>query len=130
MEPNFKPGDILRASDLNDLVRDRSIDVRGDGGISVRSSADGQVQIIHHFTGAFAGTASGTITTRVGTSLGYGTVEIFVKNPSTGSYVDSGIALTCDNLSSTSGGIPSGTWVAGFFQDDGTPLVMTADCGN
>jgi hypothetical protein len=130
MEPNFKRGDILTAELLNQLVRDRAIDVRGSGGISVRSSGGRSIQITHSFTGLFCGKASGTISARSGNTFGSGNVAIWVKDPSTGNRVDSGIVLACDNLSSTTGGIPTTTWVAGFFEDDGTPVITTADCGN
>jgi hypothetical protein len=130
MEANFKAGDVLTAEMLNALVRDHAIDVRGGGGVSVRSSGGRSLQIATHFTGAFTGKASGAISARASATLGTGNVELYIKDPSTGGYIDTGILLAVDNLSSTTGGIPDTTWVAGFFQDDGTPLVMTADCGN
>lgn len=130
MDANFKRGDQITAEMFNSLMRDHPIEVRGEGGITVRSSNGRQIQVTHSFTGLFTGITNGTITARSGSTMGTGDVDIQVKDPSSGDYVDSGITLTCDNLSSTTGGIPDSTWVAGYFQDDGTPLITTADCGN
>jgi hypothetical protein len=131
MEANFRSGDELSAETLNQIVRDQAIEVRGSGGVSIRSAGPRSIAITQKFTGAFVGVASGDITARVGGALGIGDVELWVVDTSSGDYVDSGILLEdCDNLSSTTGGIPSGTWVAGFFTDSGGPLIMTADCGN
>lgn len=126
------PGDEISAALLNELAEGRpSGNITGGGSLTVRQSAGGNAQVISNFTGAFVGVSSGTITARVGATLGVGDVELWLKDISTGDYVDSLILLQdCDNLSSTTGGIPTGTWVAGYFQDDGTPLIMTADCGN
>jgi hypothetical protein len=129
---NVRPGDVITAKLLMEIANAPApaAGIRGGGGILTRQTSGGQVQIAAKFTGLFVGTASGTISARSGSTMGSGSIELQVKDPSSGNYVDTGIALTCDNLSSTTGGIPTGAWCAGFFQDDGTPLITTVDCGN
>ena len=132
-EINVKPGDPITAQLLNDIANGRAnaSGIRATGGITARQTADGSIQISGTFTGCFAGiVGSAGITVRSSLTLGIGLVEVYIKNPSTGSYVDSGLSLAVDSISSTTGGIPSGTWVACMFQDDGTPTLMSVDCGN
>jgi hypothetical protein len=129
---NVRPGDVLTAELINALAHgQRAAGIRASGGINVRQTASGQIQISGTFTGCFVaivGTAG--IGARSGSTLGNGNVEIQVKGPSTGAYVDSGLSVTVDSISSTTGGVPSGTWVVCSYQDDGTPTLTSVDCGN
>lgn len=136
--PNFRRGDTLTADTINDIIdrqNNPDFDVRGDG-IDVRKGVRGQIQLRNAGNSSvqapFMGVvATGGITARVSGTLGTGTVEKWVKNPSTGVYEDSGIAVKfVDSLSSTIGGIVAGSWVAVGYQEDGTPFVTTSDCGN
>lgn len=129
---NIRPGDPITAQLLNDIANGRyAAGIRATGGVTVRQTPGGQIQIAGHFTGCFVGVVnSGGLTARSGSTLGNGSVEIQVKNPATGNYVDSGMAMTVDSISSTTGGVPSGTWVVCQFQDDGTPTLTSVDCGN
>jgi hypothetical protein len=123
-------GDPITAALLNDIASGRSAaGIRATGNISARQTASGQIQITGQFTGCFVGTVDEDgITARSGTTLGTGEVDIMVKDPATGDYVDSGLAATVDSVSSTAS-IPSGCWVTGFFQDDGTATLLNVDYG-
>lgn len=130
---NVRPGDPITAQLLNDIANQRTAaGIRSTGGISSRQNPDGSIQISGTFTGCFVGIVKtgSTITARSSATLGSGPVEIQVKSPVTGNYVDSGISVTVDSISSTTGGVPAGTWVVCSYQDDGTPTLQSIDCGN
>lgn len=137
LRPDFRRGDVLTAEIVDQLIENQNnpdFDVRGDG-IDVRKGPRGQIQLrsaASSVQAPFQGVvASGGMTARVGGTLGTGNVEKWVKNPSSGVYEDSGILVKgVDSLSSTIGGVPSGTWVAVGYQEDGTPMITTNDCGN
>jgi hypothetical protein len=125
-------GDVITADLLNELGAGMPVaGIRATGGIDARQNPDGSIQISGKFTGCFVGIVdSGGISARSGTTAGTGNVKVQIKNPSSGDYVDSGLILEVDSISSTTGGVPSGTWVVCSFQDDGTPTLTTNDCGN
>jgi hypothetical protein len=130
---DVRPGDVITADLLRRLGNPQyAAGIRCDGGIDCRQTSDGQIQITGNFRGCFVGTVEpgGTITARSGATLGSGTVIIQVKDPMTGDYVDSGMSVTVDNISSTAGGVPENTWVVCSYQDDGTPTLQSIDCGN
>jgi hypothetical protein len=129
---DVRKGDVITAELLKELGRGNPVGgVRATGGITSRVDTAGNIQITGKFTGVFwFVVASGGLSARSGSTPGTGSVEIYVKNPSTGTYVDSGIALAVDYISSTTGGVSSGVWGIGGFEDDGTPTVISLDCGN
>jgi hypothetical protein len=133
LQPTFKSGDVLVADVINELVRQGYFDIRAGGGINVRRSANNQVQIsrTNSLQGVFKGKTSGAITARTSDSAhGTGTVAIWVKNPSTGNYIDSGTTATVDYISSTTGGLATGTWVICAYREDGSAEIIAVDCGN
>lgn len=137
LSPNYRPGDVLTADTIDQVIdglNNPNFDVRGDG-IDVRKGVHGQIQlrsVNSYAQGIFKGkVTSGGITARTSDSVhGTGNVEIWVKNPSTGHYVDSGVVQGVDYISSTTGGLPSGTWVNCGWQEDGTAEIISVDCGN
>jgi hypothetical protein len=75
---NFKPGQVLKADDLQtiaDAINRPGWDVRGGGGIDVRKGARGQTQITGTERRAFVGSANGDIPPRSGTAWGQGSVS-------------------------------------------------------
>lgn len=129
---NVKRGDPITAELLNQIANGHAAaGIRSSGNISARRSSDGSIQITGTFTGVFVGVvASGGITARSSTTLGKGTVEIWVKPGGATAYVDSGLSVSVDSTSSTTGGVPSTTWVTCGYQDDGTAVLLNVDCGN
>jgi hypothetical protein len=136
LQPNFREGDEWGADTLNQIIsalQGLGVDIRVGPGLYGRRSASGQIQIsmASGLKFPFVGTVGTSgISIRSGATLGHGTVHVYVKTPGTQVYVDSGRTEDCDNISSTTGGIPSGTWVVCAYQEDGTPVVTSVDCGN
>jgi hypothetical protein len=50
--------------------------------------------------------------------------------PLSRTMVAAGMQVGVFNLSSTTTGIPSGTWCGVTWDDDGIPWVTPVDCGN
>lgn len=132
---NVRQGDIITAQLLNELANQRvAAGIRCDGCIDCRQNPDGSIQITGNFRGCFVGvTGSGGITAYDASTdtPGTGMVTVRVKDPTTGNYVDTGLSLTVDYMSTTTGGLSSGVNVVGMYQDvDGTPTITSVDCGN
>ena len=129
---DVRRGDIITLELLQKLYNgEPAAGIRATGGITARQTPDGGIQIAGSFKGCFVGiVGSGGISARSGTTLGTGQVTVQVKNPSTGHYASSGISIAVDSISSTTGGVPSGTWVVCSFQDDGTACLTSVDCAN
>ncbi len=131
--PLIKPGDELTSRWLNDVRRaavEGSIASLGAGlegspspngwSISLKAPASGA-------SGSVVKTSS-TITARSGTTVGSGTVDFYERVGST--LTATGLSDTVYSYSSTTGGIPSGTY--GFAQRDRTGdwWLISVDCGN
>jgi hypothetical protein len=132
---DFHPGDPVRAADLQAL-RDGHLHfqstIRGGKRVNVRRSFGGQTQI--SLVGTSRGkvcVTNGTMTARSGNTPGLGTVDLKTLDATTGDYMDAGVSVPeVKNFSSTTGGIPSGTWGWVSWDDDGVPTFTSADCGN
>jgi hypothetical protein len=129
-----KPGQELTWRWLNGLrawCQENDIKPGVNSGISViKSQLTGTQLRVDFPPGAFVGIVqSPGITARSGLTMGSGPVEIYSKNQSTGAYVDTGVQITVDSVSSVTGGIPSGCWVTCAYQDDGTPTLLNVDYG-
>ena len=57
-------------------------------------------------------------------------MELWVLNPSTNAFEDSGIQMPCIYISSTTGGLSAGVWVnLGMCADSGLEII-SVDCAN
>ncbi len=130
-EANFRAGDVLTAQMLNDIVRGQALDVRGSGGLTVRSSDGRNIQLaVNGFGGLVVKVSSGGITARVGTTPGKGDCNVQAIDPSTGLFIDAGITVK-DVLrySSTAGGIGAGVYGFILADQDGNIWIISLDCG-
>lgn len=127
----IKPGDELTTKWLNS-VRDAAIEGSiADLGPGLKGSPTPKgwsIGLARLDGGGHWAKTDGTISARSGTTLGTGTVFLLDVSGTT-------ITVTSDtedvvNYSSTTGGIPTGTYV--FVQDDGfgNMSITAVDCGN
>lgn len=129
------PRDSIRAVTTNGLIADHNepITLRTSGGISGRVSGkqislwlDQQVVVL-----AKGKVASGGISARTSDAdHGTGEVEIWIKSTSSGTYSDSGMKVTVDYISSTTGGLSAGVWVGIGQYGDGHWEIQNVDCAN
>jgi hypothetical protein len=132
--PNIKPGDLITAQLLNELIdrKHQPLTIKGGAGLNVRSS-EGQVQLsLTKFANYMVKgkVASGGITARTSdTSHGTGKVEVWAKNPSTNAYADAGYTISVDYISATAGGLAAGAWVNCMRRADGGWEIVSVDCG-
>ncbi len=128
----LKPGDELICRWLNavrDAAVEGSIAALGPGLIGSPTPTGWQVGLASSIRqNGFWAKTNGTISARSGTTLGSGSVFLLEVTSTT-------ITVTSDtldvvNYSSTTGGIPTDTYV--FVQDDGfgNPSITAVDCGN
>jgi ligand-binding sensor domain-containing protein len=121
------------ASMINELIarKTQPLTVRTGPGLISRSS-EGHVQIALASSAnqMTPGVASSNITARVGDLAGSGTVDWLQLDPSTGMLNSTPTSTKVWNISSTAGGIPSGTDVLISQDINGNWWVTTADCGN
>jgi hypothetical protein len=131
-----RPGDILSWKWLNNVLkmcRTNQLFLGQGSGLSM-NKIDGigtWVAVSRQPGTVFIGiVGSAGISARVGNVLGSGPVDLQLKDPTTGDYVDGGQTIFVDSVSSTTGGVPSGTWVTCGWQEDGTGTLLNVDCGN
>ncbi len=131
-EPNFRAGDVLTAQMLNEIVRGQALDVRGSGGLTVRSSDGRNLQLaVNGFGGLVVKVSSGGITARSGATPGTGDCDVQTLDPSTGNLVDAGIKVKdVKSYSSTTGGLTAGTYGFIISDQDGVIWIISVDCGN
>ncbi len=130
-QPN-QPITAKWARQLQDLVVRNSLDVSACTGLDIHQTSGGTVIAVDESTlpkltvGKVDG---GGITARVGTTPGTGTVSFYQLNDS-GVLEDSGDGDTVYSISSTTGGIPSGTYVMCEQDVNDDYWVVSVDCGN
>jgi hypothetical protein len=132
--PNIKPGDLITAEILNELLsrKQQPLTIRGSGGIDVRSS-DGQIQLSARKASVLlkGKVATGGITARSSDAAhGSGKVDVWTKNTSTNQYSSAGFQISVDYISSTTGGLAAGVWVNCVRRDDGGYEIVSVDCSN
>lgn len=134
---DFRAGDPVSASALQTLRNAvlSGISIRGSAGLAARRSLRGDIQVALVKSPAnFVGkgkVAAGGITARTSDAAhGTGNVEVWIKDLTTGNYIDSGTAIPVDYISSTTGGLAAGVWVNFMYREDGGAEIVSVDCGN
>ena len=132
--PNFRPGDDWTAESVNDLIRKQGAPITVRVGPGLGSRVEGNniqlwmKQIPYLVKGKVA---SGGISARSSdSSHGTGSVDLWAKDSSTAAYADTGIKVTVDYISSTTGGLTAGTWVNLMARSDGGYEIVSVDCAN
>jgi hypothetical protein len=127
---DFKPGDVIRAEDLQalaDAIRSPAAKFVGGANVHAAQAADGSLSLSVPARGKYNATTTGTITARSGATYGSGPVTVNVNIA--GTETATALSLTVYNVSSTTGGIPSGTRVQIEEFTDGYYYVTAVDCG-
>jgi hypothetical protein len=127
---DFKPGDPLRAEDLQalaDAIRSPAAKFVGGNNVHASQASDGSLSISVPARAKYNATTTGTITARSGTTYGSGPVTVNVNID--GTETPTALSLTVYSVSSTSGGIPSGTRVQIEEFTDGYYYITAVDCG-
>lgn len=123
--PDFRPGDVLKAETIQELWRrSEPPDIRGSGGVSVRSGR--AINIAGIRRGAFLAKVTGSgITALSGTTPGTGTVDVLIESDATGTetIVDSGQVATVFNFTGQAYLAGTYCWVA--EDEAGTLWVVT-----
>ncbi len=127
----LKPGDELTTRWLNsvrDAAIEGSISDLGPGLTGSPTPNGWTIGVNERSGGGFWAKTNGTISARSGTTLGAGSVFLLSVTTTTITVLTDTQAVV--NYSSTTGGIPTGTYV--FVQDDGfgNMSITAVDCGN
>ncbi len=119
------------ARQLQELVVRNSLDVSACTGLDIHQTSGGTVIAVTESSDLSPGIVSAgqDITARVGTTPGTGTVDLYDLDDS-GILTNSGEVVTVYSISSTTGGVPTGTYVMVSEDGQGNWWLISVDCGN
>ena len=137
--PKFRKGDVLKAADLVaicDVVARQRLTTGQNSGISLQETEQGTLIRVASRGDRYLAIAHGDITARSGTVPGVGLATLQqCKRTSAGPppvYALSSLSVDYDvaNFSSTTGGIPDGTYCWIEQDPNGIWFATSVDCGN
>lgn len=130
--PDFRPGQVLKADDLNlivDLLKRMRITAGQSSGISLQESITGTAIRVSFPANRYVGKTTSTITVRSGTSPGTGSVELYLYDVASGQWVDSNCGVSVLYFSATPvGGIASGKYCWVEQDADGNYVLISVEC--
>jgi hypothetical protein len=126
-----KSGEIIEASTLADTAEaaEWAAKIKANPPLSIMSTGAGPLlRLAGAVFGVYVGVSSGTIGPRTGSTPGTGNFTPQTWNGTALANLST-ITLPCLSISSTTGGIPGGTYLV-VLKIYGVYWVITADCGN
>lgn len=128
--PRQQAGQPIVARTINQIAASAewSAKIKADPPLAIINTGAGPLlRLAGPIFGVYIGITDGTITARSGTTPGSGNVKIQTWNGT--ALADLGVDVPVLSISSTTGGIPTGTYCV-VLRIMGAYWMITVDCGN